>query len=546
MIGKAPIKYCAGAPLTRRKTIHLQSLKKTETVNREQAAERGQALHVDNFSLLPGLELLSASRVNVATPGTETEEDTTNAHLLFSSDEVPASLELNLEELERVGFRRKKGESQAIVTDDAGLVLLLGGGDSQDLNLDVWRDLGASLARTSKTTPRVAITIPANLKFAQGCAKAFVEGFFLAAYSYRAFKGGFLEESSVAAEARTLTILAEQDSAPIEEGANSGLIAARAGVIARDLTNAPPAHLNTEKLAELAIGLGEQYGFSVQVIEMPELEDLGCGGLLGVNRGSHFPAKILRLRYAPAEESQSKTLALVGKGVTFDSGGLSLKPSDAMLDMKMDLGGAAAVIGTFSALADQGVNLSVEGWIATTDNMISGNSLRLGEVLVARNGLSVEVGNTDAEGRLILMDALALAAEAEPDWIVDIATLTGGAKVALGDDVAALFGTDQSLVDQIEYAADRTGEPVWQLPLVPEYMKMLDSKIADLSNVGGRWASSITAALFLSNFVDNVPWAHVDIAGPMSVEKDTAWRSAGATGYGGRLLLELAQQLGTA
>lgn len=331
-----------------------------------------------------------------------------------------------------------------------------------------------------------------------------------------------------------------------EEEANAALkrarAFARATIIARDLTNAPPAHLIPQTFVESAQRLAELYGFEVEVLGRDELAELGCGGIIGVNRGSLFEAQLVKLRYVPAgkEGEDADTLALVGKGITFDSGGLTLKPAISMFEMKMDMGGAAAVLGTFASLAEMDAPIPVKAWLPMTDNMISGNSMRIGEVLTTRKGLTVEVRNTDAEGRLILMEALTLAAESNPARIVDIATLTGAQMIALGTEIAAVMGNDPELIGRVERAGAVTGEKVWELPLEPRYMDMLDSTIADIANVGKRAAGSIVAGLFLSKFVEDVPWAHLDIAGHMSAEKDDRWLTSGATGFGARLLLELA------
>ena len=227
----------------------------------------------------------------------------------------------------------------------------------------------------------------------------------------------------------------------------------------------------------------------------------------------------------------------------YDSGGISLKPSDPMhLLMKMDMGGAAAVLGAFTALRDLGVTAAVTGWLVCTDNMPSGSAYKLGDVLTCRNGKTVEIKNTDAEGRIAMMDGLALAVEAGVDAIVDIATLTGAALMALGTSRAAVLGNSQAIVDQVIAASAATDEPVWQFPLERKYRKQLDSAVADISNLGGPYAGSITAALFLDEFVAGTPWGHIDIAGTMSAESDDAWRSAGATGCGARLLAQFASQ----
>ena len=233
---------------------------------------------------------------------------------------------------------------------------------------------------------------------------------------------------------------------------------------------------------------------------------------------------------------------LVGKGVMYDSGGISLKPTDAMhASMKMDMSGAAAVLGAMSALASLGCRNQVTGYLMCTDNMPSGTAMKLGDVLTIHGGTTVEVHNTDAEGRLVLADGLSLAVEEEPDAIVDIATLTGACLVALGPAVAGVFGNDDGWVEQVRDASAATDEPVWQLPLEKKrYRKLLDSDIADIKNVGGPYGGAITAAVFLSEFVGDVPWAHLDIAGPMKVDSDDSWRSKGATGFGTRLLVDLA------
>jgi leucyl aminopeptidase len=250
--------------------------------------------------------------------------------------------------------------------------------------------------------------------------------------------------------------------------------------------------------------------------------------------------RLVVLTYTP-DGDPSGHLGMVGKGIMYDSGGISLKPSDPMhLLMKMDMGGAAAVLAAFTALRDLGTPAAVSGWLCCTDNMPSGSAYKLGDVLTARNGKTVEIKNTDAEGRIAMMDGLALAVEAGVDAIVDIATLTGAAMMALGKSRAAVLGNDQAMVDRVRDAAQATDEPVWQLPLERRYRKQLDSDVADISNLGGPHAGATTAALFLDEFVAGTPWAHIDIAGTMSSDADDSWRSAGATGYGARLLANLA------
>jgi leucyl aminopeptidase len=276
------------------------------------------------------------------------------------------------------------------------------------------------------------------------------------------------------------------------------------------------------------------------VFNKDALMQLGCGGILGVNRGSVEPPRMVKLTYSP--KNPNGHLALVGKGITYDSGGISLKPSDAFHQvMKMDMSGAAAVLSSMSALKALRCKTKVTAFLMCTDNMPSGSAVKLGDVLTMRNGKTVEVHNTDAEGRLVLADGLSMAVEEEPDAIVDIATLTGAALVALGPSVAGVLGNDQGFVDQVRERSTEVDEPTWQLPLESKrYRKLLDSVVADMRNIGGPYGGTITAAIFLSEFVGEIPWAHLDIAGPMKVDADEGIYSKGATGFGTRLLIDLA------
>jgi leucyl aminopeptidase len=265
---------------------------------------------------------------------------------------------------------------------------------------------------------------------------------------------------------------------------------------------------------------------------------MGCGGMIGVNKGSVEPPRVVKLVYAP--RNARNKVVLVGKGVMYDSGGISLKPSDAShASMKMDMSGAAAVLATMSTLKELKCTTAVTAYLMCTDNMPSGSALKLGDVLTMRNGKTVEIHNTDAEGRLILADGLSLGVEQKPDAMIDIATLTGACMVALGKKMAGLFSNNQSFADQVKAASDRTDELVWQMPLFGEYRKMLDSNVADMRNIGGPVAGATTAALFLNEFVSDVPWAHLDIAGPMEADADESWLQRGATAYGTRLLIDV-------
>jgi leucyl aminopeptidase len=286
----------------------------------------------------------------------------------------------------------------------------------------------------------------------------------------------------------------------------------------------------------VAVELGRRHGFDVDVWDGERIDAERLGGLAGVARGATEPARLVRLSYDPAGARRS--VALVGKGITFDSGGLSIKPAASMMTMKSDMGGAAAVIASVAAAADLGLAVRVTGWVAATENMVNGHATHPGDVLTARNGTTIEVLNTDAEGRLVLADALSLAAEEGPDAILDIATLTGSQRVALGTEVAAVMSNDDDLVAEVLEAGERAGEPGWRMPLWPGYRSRLDSEVADLRNVAATPAAgSIMAALFLERFVDGVPWAHLDIAAPSWTDGADGWLTKGATGWGARTLL---------
>lgn len=517
-----------------------------------------------NQTLLPGLQALDDVSVTVEARdkvGADTVAQYLSANdgqdaspvavgiVITSDGQTPSSLGLTKEGLASAGFKGGAGEALVLPRDE-GLVVAIGIGNTASAELHDLRQAGAALSRAASRSGVTALVLPADAQWGEAEAAALVEGALLSRYRFTTFKSERFGESNHQ-PLTSLTLVAQglaegsDRVAKLREGAQLGAISSRATIVARDLTEAPPAHLTPARLAKCVEELAGRYNFEASALKRKEIEELGCGGITAVNRGSKRGARLIQMRYEPAGlQEETKRLTLVGKGVTFDSGGLSLKPSEGMLDMKMDMGGAAAVIGAFTALSDLGVPLVVDAYIPATDNMISGDSYRLGEVLVARDGHTVEVKNTDAEGRLILMDALALARESNPDWIVDVATLTGAAVVALGTEMAALFSTDEALAEAIEKSATQTGEDVWELPLRMSYKKLLKSSMADMANVGSRWGGSITAAVFLSQFVGDAAWAHLDIAGPMSSEKDEGWVTAGATGFGARLLLALASNLG--
>ena len=450
---------------------------------------------------------------------------------------VTRQLGLSRTALEQNGFEAKPGQTLSVPTS-SGVLIAVGVGDRDEVDANALRSAAAAFARRASKHADLATNL-ADLDGvdASAAGQAVTEGVLLASYRYVGLKGA----ADAGSKLESLThVVSAKRSKGVEQGAGAGATVAAAAALARELANTPPAYLNARDLAARAVEIGEASGLEVEVFNKDALEQLGCGGLLGVNRGSVEPPRMVKLTYSP--RNPSGHLALVGKGIMYDSGGISLKPSDASHQvMKMDMSGAAAVLATMSVLKALRCKTKVTAFLMCTDNMPSGSAVKLGDVLTMRNGKTVEVHNTDAEGRLVLADGLALAAEDEPDAIVDIATLTGAVLVALGSSIAGVLGNDQSFVDQVKARSEAIDEPVWQLPLeTKRYRKMLDSVVADMRNIGGREAGTITAAIFLSEFVDGVPWAHLDIAGPMKVDGDEGIYSKGATGFGTRLLIDIA------
>jgi leucyl aminopeptidase len=451
---------------------------------------------------------------------------------------VPRALGLNRAALAAHGFEGKAGQVLGI-PGSGPIVIAVGIGATRDLTPKVLRDTAAALTRAAGrhehlATTLVDVAVSAGVRGldARAAAQAVVEGVLLAGYRY----GRLKSDLGNASRLDRLTLVSQSSTA--SAGAARGEVISDAVIRARDWANTPPHYLTARVFADEAATLAAETGLEVEIFNRDQLEAMGCGGIVGVNQGSVEPPRMVRLRWTP--RNPSGHVVLVGKGVMYDSGGISLKPSDAShVMMKMDMSGAAAVLATMSTLRDLKCKTAVTAYLMCTDNLPSGSAMKLGDVLRFRNGKTAEIHNTDAEGRLILADGLSLASEEKPDAIIDIATLTGAAQAALGQKIAALLGNDQSLIDSIRESSTRVDEPVWQLPLAREYRPLLDSNIADMKNIGGPYGGAITAALFLAEFVDDVPWAHLDIAGVMSVEADDAWKSRGATAFGTRLLIDV-------
>ncbi len=415
-------------------------------------------------------------------------------------------------------------------------LVVVGLGKRADVTLEtVRRAASAGVRRARELGARiVAIETLGERLPAAGRAHAVTEGAMLGSYTFDRYKR---EKADKRVEELRVVESDGRRRREATEGARTGEIFAEATCFARDLINSPANEVHPTYLAKVAAQIAREAKLAVKVLDRAECEKLGMGAFLGVAAGSDQPPKFIHLTYAPAGKRRRR-VAVIGKGITFDSGGLDLKTAEGMLRMKDDMSGAAAVLAIMRALPTLKPSFEVHGLIAAAENMPSGSAIRPGDVLRAMNGTTIEVGNTDAEGRLTLADAICYAGEKlEADEIIDMATLTGACVVALGPLCSGLLSNDEPLARRLLAAAEHAGERVWQLPLIDEYREHLKSDVADLNNVGPRGGGAITAGLFLKEFAGERPWAHLDIAGPAFVEKDVPLGPKGATGAAVRTIL---------
>jgi leucyl aminopeptidase len=413
---------------------------------------------------------------------------------------------------------------------------VVGLGDSDKLDAEKLRVVAAVAAKEARRLDATSLAWALPESADDGAAvAALATGTILAAYRFDRFKS---ESDDDGPRLESLTLLGP---AELTDAVETARVAAEAQNRARDLQNTPANVATPSFLAARAeeIAAGSE-SLSVEILGRPELEQKGMGGLLAVSQGSAEEPKMIVLRYSGG--GSAPTLGLIGKGVTFDTGGISLKPGAGMQEMKMDMSGAAAVLETVAAIAELDLPLDLVAVVPSTENMPSGAAIKPGDVITQYNGKTVEVNNTDAEGRLILADALAFAAELGAERLVDIATLTGAVEIALGSTYAGLVANDDGLAAAVARAAEETGELAWRLPLHPEYKELMKGTVADLSNLGKkRKAGTITAASFLEEFVGETPWAHLDIAGS-AWDVGREYVGNGANGFGVRLLVELARR----
>jgi len=436
--------------------------------------------------------------------------------------------------------RRFKGKAGSCVVARVGgsspirKVIAVGLGKTADFKLEKLRSAAAVVARTAKKErgKTLGISLPTWDNQPALSVQGIAEGVELALHEDRRFKSEPEENDPFGVEQVDILGQGQQPDALCHaQQVVSGVI------LARELVAAPANVVTPVTLAETAQALGQDYGLEVEILERDACEAQGMGAFLGVAQASDLPPKFLHLTYKPSGQSKRK-LAIVGKGLTFDSGGLNLKGSGSGIEtMKMDMGGAAAMLGAAKAIAQLKPTVEVHFVSAVTENMISGRALHPGDILIASNGKTIEVNNTDAEGRLTLADALVFTEKLKVDAIIDLATLTGACVVALGDKIAGLWTQDDDLGDQLTKAADLAGEMLWRMPMEDPYFEGMKSTVADMKNTGPRAGGSITAALFLKQFIQGTSWAHLDIAGPVWNDKEGSYSNKGATGYGVRTLV---------
>ena len=421
-------------------------------------------------------------------------------------------------------------------------LLLVGLGKREKASPEVIRRESATAIKEAQKLKVEKINVGVNGEIgidAESAAQVFAEGIELGAYRFWRYRTGLSEDQTFKVSETTIfTKTNEQSSA----GVAIGQVIARGVNFARDLVNGPGYAMHPPEMGEEAVKLGKRLGLKVTVLDMPQLIEKGFGGILAVGKGSEHEPRFIVMEYGEPKKG-TPTICLVGKGLTFDSGGLSLKPAEAMETMKSDMGGAGAVFGAMQVAAELKLPLHLVGLVSAAENMPSSNAYRPGDIVKSLSGKTIEVLNTDAEGRIILSDALFYAQRYNPNAIVELSTLTGAIIIALGSHATGLFATDQDLADQLIRAGETSAERVWQFPMWEEYHQMVKSEIADLKNLAGRPAGSITAATFLAAFTGDFPFAHLDVAG-------TAWNdrplkpydTSGATGVGVRLLIEFLRQ----
>jgi len=442
-------------------------------------------------------------------------------------------------------FRGKLEETSLYYTRGAipaRRVLLVGMGKREKFGADQGRRAAAAACRLAAKLGVKTFATASPFSGVEGigtaeCAQATAEGLFLGGYLFKKYKTEELEELREVDEC-TLLCAPGPEAEEVGAGVETATKIMSAVQMSRDIINGPGSDVTPIYLAERAQELARSYGLTCTVFDRAQMEEMGMGAMLGVARGSAEPARFIVLEYN-ANKTDAPTFAIVGKGITFDSGGISIKPSEKLDEMKYDMAGAGVVLGVVRAAAELGLACRIVGIMPATENLPSGTALKPGDILKSLSGKTIEVVNTDAEGRLILADAVTFALRYKPTAIVDLATLTGACVIALGHHASGMLGNNPDLTSKIKAASEKTGEKVWELPLWEEYLEQLKSDVADVKNTGGRPGGTITGAAFIGKFVGDTPWVHLDIAGTAWADKERSYLAKGATAHGVRLLIQM-------
>jgi leucyl aminopeptidase len=463
------------------------------------------------------------------------------AGLLKKLDSAVGGLIASVIETEE--FTGKEAETAYFHLSGNGLkarrLLLIGCGERKDYKARQISEMAGSAARFLRSKSVKSITIvPRTKANPEKTAQTVIEGAIMGLFEPDKYRTKDKEQRELE---KIVVVIEGADEKALQRALERGRIVGESVNFTRDLANEPGGYLTPTILANRAKDVAKSFGLSIDVLDQKQMEKLGMGSLLGVARGSDEPPALIVLKYEPRKASRGakgELLALVGKGITFDSGGISIKPGENMELMKYDMTGAATVIGVMRAIAQLEPSIPVLGVAPCSENLPSGHATKPGDVLKAMTGKTIEVINTDAEGRLVLADAIAYAKKLGATRIIDMATLTGAVSIALGDVNTAILGTDQNLINAVIEAGKSVGEKFWQLPLDDEYTKQIKSDIADIKNIGGKKAGTITAAAFLKEFADDTSWAHLDIAGTAWGDPATPYRAKGPTGIAVRTLIE--------
>jgi leucyl aminopeptidase len=488
-------------------------------------------------------------KINVAT-GTIEKIKIDGAIIFSFDDEKPGKIVERVDKalngmiarlIKRGDFKPRTGVVHVVYPEgrvSAERLLLVGLGKQSEFTLNRLRQAAGKAATALRSAGARDIAIGADgLDLdPEELAQALTEGCVLGLYRFLKYKTS--EENDNKQEIESLTMLTENAAKlkAMQKGVAAGKIIADSTMMTRDMVSSPPTDMTPAVIAAKARGIAREFGLKFQVLERKHMEKLGMGGLLGVSSGSAQPPKFIILEYRKG--GKKPFIALVGKTITFDSGGISIKPAENMDRMKDDMSGGAAVLGALRTAAALKLPLNIVGLLPATENMPGGKAYKPGDVLRTLSGQTIEVLNTDAEGRLILSDALTYACRYKPAVIVDIATLTGACSIALGTEATGMLGTSSAFKQKLSKAGEKTGERVWELPLWEEYYEQIKSDIADMKNTGGRAGGTITASALLSKFVQKFPWVHLDIAATAWTDKDRPYTPKGATGIGMRLLTQ--------